>query len=343
MSMLGKILAVLNVLAAIGFLVIAGMDYSARRNWSYQAFRHELAIGGLPVDDKDDAGRPDGRPVVKDLTETTLKEVFQPAGGDPQPTQVAEVQRVKKKVLTDVDGAGNENEKRVKIAGYLLPLAKTGDERDRYIAAIDPKSAIKQPVPVMQKILEDEIDRAASPSETLADGSSVTRDREERRAAIADLLYNLNPTGDAGEHARVQTVVGLAEYVAAADRQATNLLRMAERVQQAITEEQSAFVRGYRAQYPRLQDLAEQLRGAETRLQEQKGLLAQYNPQLKERQAEVQDFTQRIEAATRTAQADLATLAAVQKQLFDLQRDLATGQAENQKLEVQLRTKELGK
>ena len=117
MSMLGKILAVLNVLAAIAFFVIGGMDYGARRAWSYSAFRHELAIRGLPVDAADDYGRPDGRPVVRDLTDTALKEVFQSAGGAPESTQVAEVQRVKKQVLGDVEGAGDDTAKRYKIAG----------------------------------------------------------------------------------------------------------------------------------------------------------------------------------------------------------------------------------
>ena len=74
-------------------------------------------VRGLPVDDKDDADRPDGRPVVRDLTTTTLNEVFQPAGGSPVSTQVAEVQRRRQEVLADVESAGNESEKRAKLAG----------------------------------------------------------------------------------------------------------------------------------------------------------------------------------------------------------------------------------
>jgi hypothetical protein len=40
MSALGKLLAVLNVLAAIAFVVIAGMDWGQRQRWAYAAYLH---------------------------------------------------------------------------------------------------------------------------------------------------------------------------------------------------------------------------------------------------------------------------------------------------------------
>ena len=42
MGLLGKILAILNVLAAIGFLVVAFMDYGKQRAWSTAVFQQEL-------------------------------------------------------------------------------------------------------------------------------------------------------------------------------------------------------------------------------------------------------------------------------------------------------------
>ena len=39
MGLLGKTLAILNVLAAIGFLVVAPMDYGKQRAWSTLVFQ----------------------------------------------------------------------------------------------------------------------------------------------------------------------------------------------------------------------------------------------------------------------------------------------------------------
>ena len=60
MSLVGKIFAILNVLAAIGFVIIAGMDYSQRHRWAYTVYRHQLLLDGLPIDDaeKDADGAP---------------------------------------------------------------------------------------------------------------------------------------------------------------------------------------------------------------------------------------------------------------------------------------------
>ena len=53
MSILGKLLAVGNVLVAVGFLSLAAMDWAKRHAWTYAVYRHELALTGLPIDDSD--------------------------------------------------------------------------------------------------------------------------------------------------------------------------------------------------------------------------------------------------------------------------------------------------
>src|SRR2546421_336080 len=52
MATLGKVLAVFNVLAAIGFLVVAGMDYNRRQSWAYSHFRHQLTRDLQTLDDE---------------------------------------------------------------------------------------------------------------------------------------------------------------------------------------------------------------------------------------------------------------------------------------------------
>ena len=66
MSLLGKVLALLNVLAAVGFFYLATADRAKRQSWAYAVYRHQLAIDGLvdldplithglPLDDYPDA------------------------------------------------------------------------------------------------------------------------------------------------------------------------------------------------------------------------------------------------------------------------------------------------
>src|SRR5262245_44888888 len=66
MSLFGKILAVLNVLAAIAFVVLAAMDYQRRQDWSFAVLRHDIALRGLPVNE-DEKDR-EGNLLVRELT-----------------------------------------------------------------------------------------------------------------------------------------------------------------------------------------------------------------------------------------------------------------------------------
>src|SRR5215471_11112220 len=49
MSMLGKVLACLNVLVAIALAVLVALDYGKRQAWAYSVFRHDLAVKGIPL------------------------------------------------------------------------------------------------------------------------------------------------------------------------------------------------------------------------------------------------------------------------------------------------------
>ena len=59
MSLFGKLLAILNVLVAIGFVALAVMDWQARHQWTHAVFLHERAIEGLPLDNTE--RDPDGK------------------------------------------------------------------------------------------------------------------------------------------------------------------------------------------------------------------------------------------------------------------------------------------
>src|SRR5688572_5749809 len=56
MSLFGKVVAVLNVLAAGAFLYLLASTLQRRQAWSYAVWRYELNVDGLPVDrDEPDA------------------------------------------------------------------------------------------------------------------------------------------------------------------------------------------------------------------------------------------------------------------------------------------------
>src|SRR5262249_37745639 len=98
MSLLGKLLAILNVLAAIGFVFLVVMDWQARHQWVHAVFVHERAIEGLPFNDKETD--PDGNNLAKDMTEKTRLAIL--GGGKPVKTQVQEVGEVKNELQSKI-------------------------------------------------------------------------------------------------------------------------------------------------------------------------------------------------------------------------------------------------
>jgi hypothetical protein len=93
MSLFGKLLAIFNVLAAIAFFSVAVLDYSQRQAWSFAVVRADTLILGLPFDENETTV--DGDKRTEHLDAKVLNEIFSNAGGIPQPTQLAEVRRVK--------------------------------------------------------------------------------------------------------------------------------------------------------------------------------------------------------------------------------------------------------
>src|SRR5262249_43192191 len=133
MSTLGKVLAVLNILAALALGALIAMDYGKRESWAYSVFRYDLAIQGLPLN-KEEPG-PDGRPAVNLLGKQTLQELFAQAGGQPVLTQVEEVAAVEQKVQAKIQEAGEDKAKQTAAyARLLVPLATSNTQREEYLA-----------------------------------------------------------------------------------------------------------------------------------------------------------------------------------------------------------------
>src|SRR5262249_52888534 len=129
MSIIGKILAILNVFAVIGAVVLIAQDYAKRKTWEYAVFREDLMMNGLPLDGQE--RDPQGRTITEKIGDKTQKELFP---GSPVTTQMAEVQRVQSQLQSRIDGAGDKKKQIALLAQILAPLVVTNEQREQMIA-----------------------------------------------------------------------------------------------------------------------------------------------------------------------------------------------------------------
>lgn len=140
MGLLGKVLAILNLLAAAGFIYLAAGDWSKRQQWAYAAVRFDEAEQGLPLNPTEADAR-DLTPLVTLYKESTVEQLRGTAGGDVA-TQLDELQRVEKELTSKIEQAPTDPaaefapdlkgqspfEERLKFASLVLPLAATDAE-----------------------------------------------------------------------------------------------------------------------------------------------------------------------------------------------------------------------
>ncbi len=133
MSLLGKILAILNVFAVVGALVLMAMSYAKRHIWEYAVFRQDLMINGLPLDNKElDVHQ---QLAIEKVGAATQQDLFKQASPNtPVATQVAEVERVKGELDTQIRNAGDKKKQIFTLARILTPMAATPDQHERMIA-----------------------------------------------------------------------------------------------------------------------------------------------------------------------------------------------------------------
>jgi hypothetical protein len=154
MSMLGKILLVVNFLVAAGLAYLIAQDWAARQSVSAVVARSALTLDGLPVEklatEDEDVVRVDARVegpnVVRTIRPEMLKDHFQGAtggtlgGADVPTTQKEEVERVRTKADAQLAAAAGPVERLALLAGrfdakgnfvpgWLAAMAESYDER----------------------------------------------------------------------------------------------------------------------------------------------------------------------------------------------------------------------
>jgi hypothetical protein len=330
MSLLGKILAILNVLAALGFVYLAAVDWGKRNAWAYAVFRHELVVDGLPVDESESVPVEDV-PVVDRLSENTLQDLFRQAGGQPVKTQREAVKRLHDELRAKVESAGDENAQRQALYTLLEPLARTFGEREL----------------LAQEILQK---KDKSLSELLGDFDALFQTKDgakgtfaglmpkHERQAIAHLLFSLSP--DVAQHGRIQVVIGLKEFADEVSRQADALRRMSDQVRLDITRDRGTFAERY-------QDLVEDIRHRaqvlEDRLFDKRNQLrvkGEHEQLLASRRKEIADIHETMETTRASINKILDAQAKEEKAVFDAQRLYRTTKADNERMERDIRTLE---
>jgi hypothetical protein len=336
MSLFGKILAILNVLAALGFVYMAASDYGKRQQWSYAVFRHDTAVDGLPIDENQTDL--DGKPIAKNLNQATLTDMFQSVGGQEVSTQLAEVNEVKRKTIAMIDGEAmtvtnprtnqplqlDTPEKR--RAWFLLPFAHT---------LVDRKLRIEQMTTGNPPVESGEFDQLFS-------GVTARGSAGDKRQGIADLLLGLLGAGDGDPFEsqafkRFVVVVGRKAATAALDNQAAALAHLAQETDAELAAGRTAFAAEHTRGVTRVRDILAALQKEKDVLEVQRNQTAQQRTLVKEAQRQVADLETLNDNARKTTKALLAEQLRLQKGLLDADRKLRDQNSDNQRDEEIIR------
>jgi len=328
MSALGKVLAILNVIAAFVFMLIAAVDWGQRQSWAYAAYRADLALDGLPLDEKELDLK--GKKRIDRLTDNTYASVMGEAPKEAtDKTRLHYVGTVRNALKEEVGRAPDDDAKRQKLISILAPLAKTLPEREALIDKIN-----KENVPVLTG---DQGPLLSAFDEVLKE-SAQDLVPEQRRQAIAHLLFAVARTP--AERQKVAAVVGQREYAGAVTRQAAALRAMIEQMSAAIARDRARFVNEYQHRIAHLEALARELKSRETDLASHKEFLAKHETLLKARLGDVHHLHEELETARKQTAEALQALSQEQRELFDAQHKVGKFVEANEALEKELVRKE---
>lgn len=172
MSIFGKVLIFLNLLAAGAFTYLTIQDWKLRQELQWAAFRGQSLQDGLPLDaaekppaDLDDRvafSKKVGAVEYTSIPKARLADICPPGdegyGGPAVATQTAEMTRLKDKLLAALPGIeANQGGDRLRaIQTYLMNLARTGADRDGVNALLDvfdtsKKSAARRDLPFLAR------------------------------------------------------------------------------------------------------------------------------------------------------------------------------------------------
>jgi hypothetical protein len=368
MAIFGKVLLFFNLLLAGVFIYLVSVDYGKEQAWAYSAFRHEIAINGLPIDGTEvDSHYPDVK-IVDQLNTPTITDIFSGVnggadlGGPPVKTVTEELERVRQKAKANINSETDPGKQADRFWVYLVRQARTTGERNALQKKIlDYKKLVVETIPQHEQAKADDVAKlkkdaadAVNDLTTELDNrfvnaltpprSNKEANRHEIRLNVAHVLINLSSSTNDTEWAkRVMTVVGMDAYQEALSRHADDLAQMAQDTAVVMVNDEGAFLTHYATLVQHIESAAEELHLLDVYLAELSAYLAQRKDLVEKRQTEVTAQTKILDDMTKDSKKELARLEAIQQDVFALQQRLGLTMQKNQELEAQIRKMELKK
>jgi len=345
MGLLGKILAIFNVLAAIGFLAVAVMDYGKQRAWSTLVFQQDLLLNGLPLDDTEKDA--DGEVISQKIGTYSLQQLL--TGGQPVTTQLAEVKQRQTALQGTITQAGGEPEQRSKMKEILLPLATTFGEREEMKRRIDAepidqlmgddgpfKSAFREAVEGKTA------DTIKAPGADAPPPSIRQVGEDLRRHAIAHLLFNL---GDKPENydQRLQGVIGVKAFLAEVTSEVAVNKGLLDAYEIAIRNESHPFEMKDRELLTQIIAFAQRLQEQREVLQKQETNRDVHATLVNKRKQDIVEMQARLENEKKILDANLARQKELETALAKANQEAAQTSDANKALEKQIRSREIGR
>ena len=342
MGLLGKILAVLNVLAAVGFLVLAVMDYGKQRAWSTAIFQEDLLRDGLPVDATEQDA--DGEVISKKIGDYTKQQLM---GSNPVTTQLDEVTKRQSALDELIRQADNEAAQRAKMEEILLPLATNFGDREamkKHIATDPIDQLLGEDGPFKTAFREARDGKVAPRIVAPGTDSVSTRGigKGLRREAIAHLLYNLGAKPDNYDQ-RLQGIIGQKVFVGELTNQLAVNRQLLDEYETAIRQESKPFESQHRELISQVVASAQRLQEQRDELQKQEAIRDAHTGMIGRRKQIIADMQARIDAAQKQLTATLARQKELETALDKANSDFATVSEATKTLEKEIRSRELGR
>lgn len=293
----------------------------------FAVLQQDFVLHGLPVDEKEKDV--DGKPLVQVIGKRMQDQLFTGLAEPKVTTQNAEVERRKTALRREINEAANPEAKKKVLAAALMPLTRTWGQRDE----------------LRRKIARGNVDdllAADGPFDTTF--KEATEERlglEERRQAIAHLLFNLSDNPD--EQRRALAVVGLEAYTQEADSQATALSNMVPQIQDALEADLTAFDVEHKELVRQIVVLADRVRELNEKSRKQTQLAQDHATQVAARQADVKTVRGEIEKAQKAASLADKGQSRLEDALFRARQAIAAAGEKNQHFLRQITTLELGR
>jgi hypothetical protein len=372
MSLLGKILTFLNVLAAVGFFMMAGMDWGRQQPWNEAKVERGLLVGaaiqmggddllpeslgriGLPLDEQEKDL--EGNPRFKNLRQEALKRLFQSGGGELVRTQADEVKRVKAELQRRIDDQNvKEGTKAQKLADVLMHLATSVKEREELRQlALDEKNTEKLQG-LFDQAFDDPLAGDAPPGPNGVPSAPPKHTADQRRLLIAHLLCATADVLRRDEAApppsfteskayqRALATTGLVACSREVEAEAVDLRNVFAEVRNGMGHDREAFLNAHRTLLARIEDLAEKVGQQKGKLKMQTEMVDKQRTLADARQAEATRLEKDLAAAREATREQLAIQAAMEKQLFRSRQEMRDAFEKNVQLERQLRSLEKGR